>query len=57
MLYYQLSREAQLLLVDHSDEKVAVQYNTNQQPVIMPKIGPRPPYYYNPRYEPYYPLI
>jgi len=54
---YQYNREARLLLVDHYDEKVAVQYNSNQQPILMPQIGPRPPYYCHPRYEQYYPVI
>ncbi len=57
MQYYQLSREVQLLLVNHSDEKVEVAYNSNSEALEMPKIGPRPPYYFNPRYEQYYPLI
>jgi hypothetical protein len=55
--YYQLSREVQLLLVNHSDEKVEVVYNSNPKAFEMPKIGPRPPYYFNPRYEQYYPMI
>ncbi|GHH99860.1 hypothetical protein [Neobacillus kokaensis] len=55
--YYQLSREAKLLLVNDSKEKEEVVYNSNQQPVKIPLIGPRPPYYANPRYEPYYPVI
>jgi len=54
---YQYNREVQLLLVDHSNEKVALQYNSNQQPLLMPQIGPRPPYYCHPRYEQYYPVI
>jgi hypothetical protein len=55
--YYQLSREVQLLLVNHSDEKVEVVYISNPKPLEMPKIGPRPPFYFNPRYEQYYPII
>ncbi|WP_169809865.1 hypothetical protein [Neobacillus mesonae] len=55
--YYQLSREAKLLLVDHSKEKEEVVYNSNPRPIKIPQIGPRPPYYANPRYEPYYPVI
>ncbi|MCM3569775.1 hypothetical protein M3183_16920 [Neobacillus mesonae] len=55
--YYQFSREAQLLLVDHSEEKVEVFYNSDSHPYRLPLIGERPPYYTNPRYEPYYPVI
>jgi len=55
--YYQWGREVQLLLVNQSNEKVEVLYNSNPHPFKMPKIGPRPPYYYNPRYEQYYPVI
>jgi hypothetical protein len=55
--YYQLSREVQLLLLNLSDEKVEVVYNSNPNAFKMPKIGPRPPYFFNPRYEQYYPII
>ncbi|WP_186306565.1 hypothetical protein [Siminovitchia fortis] len=54
---YHFSREALLLLAGHSDEKVNLIYNANPYSFKMPKIGPRPPYYYNPRYEQYYPII
>ncbi|UOR12572.1 hypothetical protein [Halobacillus amylolyticus] len=57
MQYYQYNPEVKLLLVNHSDEKVQMLYNDNPYTWQMPKIGPRPPYYYNPRYEPYYPKI
>jgi len=56
-MYDYYSREVQLLLLPHSNEKVEVVYNGNAQPFKLPKIGPRPPYYYNPRYEPYYPIM
>ena len=49
--------EVKLLLVNHSDKKVNVLYNHNKHPYQLPKIGPRPPYYAHPRYEPYYPII
>ncbi|WP_169802789.1 hypothetical protein [Neobacillus soli] len=57
MQYYPFSREILLLVVDHSDEKVELVYNANPYSFKMPKIGPRPPYYYNPRYEQYFPVI
>ncbi|MFC0270363.1 hypothetical protein ACFFIX_02670 [Metabacillus herbersteinensis] len=54
---YEYSPEVKLLLIDHSNEKVEMLYNDNPTTWQMPKIGPRPPYYYNPRYEQYYPVI
>lgn len=57
MHFHQFSREVQLLVINQSDEKVEVIYNDNPQPFKMPKIGPRPPYYFNPRYQQYYPII
>lgn len=55
--YYQFSREAKLLLVDYSEEKEEIVYNSNPYAWKMPQIGPRPPYYGNPRYEQYFPVI
>ncbi|WP_193556974.1 hypothetical protein [Salicibibacter halophilus] len=52
---YEFNPEVQLLLVDESDETVTMEYLSETWP--MPKIGERPPFYTNPRYEPYYPLI
>jgi len=43
------------LLVNQSDEKVTMDYLRDHW--SMPVIVKRPPYYTNPRYEPYYPLI
>jgi hypothetical protein len=54
---YYYNPEVQLLLINQSEEKVELQYNSNPSPFLMPKIGPRPPYYCNPRYEPYFPVI
>jgi hypothetical protein len=54
---YMVNQEVKLLLVNQSSEKVEVLYNSNPTPYKMPKIGPRPPYYYHPRNEPYYPKI
>lgn len=47
----------QLLLLNHSNEKVQMRYDSNPHTWSMPVIGPRPPYYANPRYELNYPLI
>ncbi|MFD1206344.1 MULTISPECIES: hypothetical protein [Sporosarcina] len=49
------SCNADVLLTDDSDEKVTVHYG--ETTFRLPKIGPRPPFYYNPRCEPYYPEI
>jgi hypothetical protein len=57
MYYYRLYREVELLLINHSDEKEEILYDSNPYAWQMPKIGPRPPYYTNPRYEQFYPLI
>jgi hypothetical protein len=54
---HQISREVKLLLINHSEEKEEILYNSNPYPLQMPKIGPRPPYYCNPRYNQYYPVI
>ncbi|MBY7142606.1 hypothetical protein KFZ56_05835 [Virgibacillus sp. NKC19-3] len=43
------------LLIHQSDQKVRMEYL--QYNWMMPAIAKRPPYYTNPRYEPYYPLI
>ncbi|GAA0615415.1 hypothetical protein GCM10009001_35890 [Virgibacillus siamensis] len=47
----------ELLLINQSNEEVQLLYNTNASTWSMPKIGPRPPYYTNPRYVNYYPVI
>ncbi len=53
MYYY--NPEVKLLLINQSKEKEEMQYKSRKMKV--PKIGPRPPYYVNPRYEQYYPVI
>ncbi|WP_425500425.1 hypothetical protein [Piscibacillus halophilus] len=55
MYYY--NPEVKFLLVNHSEEMVELLYDFNSHTWEMPEIGPRPPYYDNPRYEPYYPVI
>lgn len=52
-LYY--NPEVRLLLINHSTEKVEVAYMNNK--FKMPFIGPRPPYYIHPQYEPWYPVV
>lgn len=52
---YDYHPEVTLLLVDHSDETVELSYSPFT--FHMPLIGLRPPFYTNPRYEPYFPVI
>lgn len=54
-MLYQFSVDVNLLLVNESDEKVELKYQNYIWE--MPMIGPRPPYYTNPRYELNYPII
>ncbi|WP_176142504.1 hypothetical protein [Halobacillus hunanensis] len=56
-MQYYYNPEVRLLLLPESDEKEKLLYDENPSEFEVPKIGPRPPYYYNPRYEPYYPVI
>ncbi len=57
MVQYYYNPEVRLLFLSDSDEKEKLLYDENPSKFEVPKIGPRPPYYYNPRYEPYYPVI
>ncbi|MGG5252859.1 hypothetical protein ACQYAD_05110 [Neobacillus sp. SM06] len=54
---YYYNPEVTWLVVNHSEEKEEIFYNTNPFSVKISKIGPRPPYYCYPRYEQYYPVI
>ncbi|WP_018922730.1 hypothetical protein [Salsuginibacillus kocurii] len=54
---YSYDPQVRLLLVDESDETVQMLYDDNPYTWAMPKIGPRPPYYTNPRYEENWPLL
>jgi len=49
--------KVRLLLLNHSDEKVPMVYDNNPYTLSLPMIGPRPPYYTNPRYVQYDPVI
>ncbi|MFB6469081.1 hypothetical protein ACE38V_20320 [Cytobacillus sp. Hz8] len=55
--YEYYSPEVHALLMNYSNEKVAVLYNSNPQPFLLPTIGKRPPFYCHPKYEQYYPVI
>lgn len=52
---YQFSLNANLLLVNETSDTVELEYLNYLWK--MPMIGPRPPYYINPRYELNYPII
>ncbi|SCB96292.1 hypothetical protein GA0061096_1650 [Fictibacillus enclensis] len=52
---YEFNPEVKLLLVNHSNEKVKMDYIEDSWP--MSKIALRPPYYYHPSYELDYPII
>ncbi|WP_010651270.1 hypothetical protein [Oceanobacillus massiliensis] len=54
---YYFNPEVKLLLLNYSAEKEEMRYDLNAEKIQVPKIGPRPPYYCNPRYEQYYPVI
>ena len=56
MTYY-YNPEVKLLLMRQSEEKEKMIYNDNPTSIEVPKIGLRPPYYFNPRYEQYVPVI
>ncbi|WP_185959626.1 hypothetical protein [Lentibacillus cibarius] len=49
--------EVWYLLLAQTGEKAEMRYDNNPNKWSVPVIGPRPPYYVNPRYEPYYPVI
>ena len=56
MRYY-YSEEVKLLLMDGSNKTVEVIYNSDSQPFLLPLLGSRPPFYVNPRYEKYLPVL
>ncbi|WP_194287454.1 hypothetical protein [Gracilibacillus oryzae] len=56
-MQYYYNPEIHYLLISEPIGKVKILYDDNKQPFYSPKIGLRPPYYCNPRYEPYYPKI
>ncbi|WP_080845882.1 hypothetical protein [Cytobacillus gottheilii] len=54
MLPYYVNLEVKYLLIDETSDKEEVFYANNEIPFELAKIGPRPPYYTNPKYEPYF---
>ncbi len=55
LMNYYYNPEIKLLLLDVSKLKVVVTYQDNE--FQLPMVGPRPPYYTNPKYEQYFPTI
>ncbi|MEK0312380.1 hypothetical protein [Cohnella sp. 56] len=53
---YSFSRNADLLLVKQTEDRVKIAY-ADFFTLTLPVIGPRPPYYANPRYVGNYPVI
>lgn len=53
---YYYNPEVIFLLIPQSEEKEELVYNNNPYSFQVPKIGPRPPFYTNPRHEQYYPI-
>ncbi|MEN0643257.1 hypothetical protein MKY91_08880 [Alkalicoccobacillus gibsonii] len=47
--------EITLLTIDQSDKTVRIQFAETS--FMLPEIGPRPPYYTNPKIEPVYPVV
>lgn len=45
------------LLLNKSNDEVEVKYNGHNTSFLLPLIGPRPPFYVHPIYEPYDPII
>ncbi|WP_170150272.1 hypothetical protein [Oceanobacillus halophilus] len=56
MKYY-YNPKVKLLLIPHSEKKEKMRYDDNSREIEVPMIGPRPPFYDNPRYKQYYPVI
>ncbi|MFC4401740.1 hypothetical protein [Gracilibacillus xinjiangensis] len=54
---YYYNPKVHYLLMNESFGKDTIIYDHNKKPFYGPKIGLRPPYYCNPRYEQNYPLI
>ncbi|HLS60999.1 MAG TPA: hypothetical protein VK044_07715 [Virgibacillus sp.] len=45
------------LLINHTMQRVEMEYADRGERLNIPLIGPRPPYYMHPVYVPYYPMI
>jgi hypothetical protein len=56
-MYIQFYPKIQWLLLPYSNERSPVYYANDNRPFTITSIGPRPPYYTNPRYTPNFPVI
>ncbi|MDX8046733.1 hypothetical protein SH601_12145 [Gracilibacillus sp. S3-1-1] len=56
-MHYYYNPEAKYLLIRESEKTENVLYDDNSAAWPLPAIGPRPPYYTNPVYQAYYPVI
>lgn len=54
-MLYQINVDVELMLINESNETEELQYQNFL--FRVPMIGPRPPYYANPRYDLNYPII
>nr|WP_173720047.1 hypothetical protein [Heyndrickxia oleronia] len=54
-MQFEFHMQVRDLLINQSNEKVTMHYMDHSW--LLPMIGNRPPYYTNPRYEPYYTII
>ena len=54
---YYYSEQVYWLLLDESDEKMEVTYDSNPYSYQLPAIGVRPPFFAHPRYTPEYTKI
>lgn len=54
---YYYSPKANVLLMPQTNEQDHIRYDNNPFTWETPRVGTRPPYYTNPSYEQYYPVI
>ncbi|WP_124069322.1 hypothetical protein [Filibacter tadaridae] len=55
-VHYYYNPEVKYLLINNSTKKVEMEY-ANFIQIKAPEIGPRPPFYTNPVYQPYIPIL
>ncbi|WP_203229650.1 hypothetical protein [Filibacter tadaridae] len=55
-MHYYYNPEVKYLLINNSTKKVEMEY-ANFIQIKAPEIGPRPPFYTNPVYQPYIPIL
>ncbi len=57
MIPFYFNPQVHILLINQTNDRVQMRYDNNPFTWSMPLIGPRPPYYTNPRYVFNYPVI